>query len=847
MDAQVGVVQQPVTTSSTIWVGECQCPKWKKSTHRAVEQNLTTSLECGGERDALLDVACGSGIDIDSFLREKWIRVAFTSSFGSNSRVRVRARRVRIGSHEFVVVERNVFGCDDSVYRKDNKLWEGLPRGQACVFVESGDRAGFIPIGRLQGLRKFNSFDGPYGIRGRQPVSAVAMEAIDGDCGHISAFVHTGERYWLVGNKDTHLLVSFSVPEKDIFSNTAEGGAITNEGDKPLQGANYSPPSLAVRIARLWGQTLRALPDEKSFGLHEFLSSNRYTACFDAVLQDCGHLVDYGEDELLQFYALTQSGESLAEGLCVDPVSAIVNLQSFGLRVVPFHSEQCSSVPEILDLGTDEYSQYGGQVARRLNCRGAVMYGLDAQGIVVRLWKLPSHAYVVERAAQEAIVTHRLSGTVLRDKLRRKLDRLPKEIRRCVTEWSSARLEPLLNLAAWLHIMGKVTPEVGLDGLQEVRRSWITLQQQLVKHTKDMREHLQLYEPPVAEAAINNPDVIMCVGPQGCGKSTFCRAFCVLLQKVGQKPRWINQDEVGGRNEFIEAIRRAKESDCTHILIDKMNLDDAARNADYASFNLKTITVAWVHPCDVDVMVSTCLERVCHRGNAHRTFRGTVSPGKKRKMMTIIRGCVQRCEPPTTGIVIEANVLDPPAITIESVWKGLCRHTMSELPDIKDLSVADALEIARRYELLLSHSSRPFNCGIIKVVNSELLVALVPADYLEGKKMRKELDISTIYLGDRSHFDLTLLSELQTLEGTSIQVAPVRIASDAKATAIEIRNNNEFPCQNAHPHITIATAPGVPAKYSNELLSKVSTETSDIKVMEVSPDVSISGVFQFVR
>ncbi|AAZ12975.1 hypothetical protein, conserved [Trypanosoma brucei brucei TREU927] len=160
---------------------------------------------------------------------------------------------------------------------------------------------------------------------------------------------------------------------------------------------------------------------------------------------------------------------------------------------------------------------------------------------------------------------------------------------------------------------------------------------------------------------------------------------------------------------------------------------------------------------------------------------------------------------------------------------------------------ADAHRFERICTLPLHDGEKPMIFGAIMINDLAAVRSLVPADYLEGKNMQDEFHITTIYLGGKPPQDDELFKKLQTLEGTSIQVAPVRIASDAKATAIEIRNNNEFPCQNVHPHITIATAPGVPAKYSNELLSKVSTETSDIKVMELSPDVSISGVFQFVR
>ncbi|KAF8307199.1 hypothetical protein TcBrA4_0020730 [Trypanosoma cruzi] len=76
--------------------------------------------------------------------------------------------------------------------------------------------------------------------------------------------------------------------------------------------------------------------------------------------------------------------------------------QSFGRDVV--------TPQPAVELGTDEYAALRDGMARRLNCEGAVVYGCNEAGVVVRMWKQRSHAYAMERAAQEAIVTHRLCG-----------------------------------------------------------------------------------------------------------------------------------------------------------------------------------------------------------------------------------------------------------------------------------------------------------------------------------------------------------------------------------------------------------------------------------------------------
>ncbi|PWU95757.1 hypothetical protein C3747_265g27 [Trypanosoma cruzi] len=126
-------------------------------------------------------------------------------------------------------------------------------------------------------------------------------------------------------------------------------------------------------------------------------------------------------------------------------------LQSFGLDAV-------TSQPAV-ELGTDEYAVLRDGMARRLNCEGAVVYGCNEAGVVVRMWKQRSHAYAMERAAQEAIVTHRLCGVALRSRLAGKLARLPEEVRRCLGDWEAERLDYLVRFAAWLHLTRRQTGE----------------------------------------------------------------------------------------------------------------------------------------------------------------------------------------------------------------------------------------------------------------------------------------------------------------------------------------------------------------------------------------------------
>ncbi|PWU84200.1 hypothetical protein C4B63_247g12 [Trypanosoma cruzi] len=169
------------------------------------------------------------------------------------------------------------------------------------------------------------------------------------------------------------------------------------------------------------------------------------------------------------------------------------------------------------------------------------------------MWKQRSHAYAMERAAQEAIVTHRLCGVALRSRLAGRLAGLPEEVRRCLGDWEAERLDYLVRFAAWLHVTGRQTARTDLGGLQDLRRRWITLQNQFtqcVAADAHVRSQVMHYEPSGDDAVTSDPDTVVCVGLQGCGKSTFSRTLYALLRQARLSPCWINQDEAGGRRQF---------------------------------------------------------------------------------------------------------------------------------------------------------------------------------------------------------------------------------------------------------------------------------------------------------
>lgn len=137
-------------------------------------------------------------------------------------RVRVKKTTVVVGETTFVLEERSIAGQDDPVYEKSSDVWEEVPRGQANVFVSSGPgdgRGGAVaaapPVCTLRGLRKFGYNDSKYGKRSAVR-TVVALDKENGECAHVAAFSHGGQKFWVVGSKHVHMVLRDHKYEEDL-------------------------------------------------------------------------------------------------------------------------------------------------------------------------------------------------------------------------------------------------------------------------------------------------------------------------------------------------------------------------------------------------------------------------------------------------------------------------------------------------------------------------------------------------------------------------------------------------------------------------------------------------------
>ena len=781
--------------------------------------------------------------------RVPWSETVF-AEFGDISEESL-GRRVK-EAHRFVTLgekfclklcERSIVGIDDTVYSKSRTIWEGLPRGQCKVFLkECNNDSDYTEVCLMHGIRKFGYSDASYGYP-KETVKAVALIKENGECAHVASFrwqsnsSEAAVKFWVVGSKNVTLVY------RDGFA--AEDG-------KMYEGQRYS---FALKIMHLWEErkSRMSVADQNTF--FDLLADGKYTASGEAIFADSQHLVDYfGKNDLIFFGLAMTSADSMssASGLCIPPGQALDLFKSCGLTHV--------NASNALEFGSDEYKAYINEIARRENSEGCVMYGLNGDGKVCCMWKEKSYPYVMERYARECIVNG-YAGPLLESRLKIRLTKEPAELRAHFTGWEQHRLPFLLKFAAWLRCTGRLAARGSNNAKDDndrhdetwsVKNKWITLQtecQQIDEETLlSMVEALGK-----AENIEQHFVMVMMCGPPGAGKSTLARALCAMLSAAGQTPRWHNQDEAGSRNQYLMTIKQSiANHSVTHVILDKSNLAEANRN-DYVELNLMpTLTLVFNHPEGSEALIDCCVERVRTRGVAHRSLTGEVID-----LPNIISSFVNNMSLPIDDTVVALDVRDTPEVMLQTAWGKLVEFSAVEgrtpLPPFSEADgparIQKIISEAAAYEQKLAvHSTlgRPqsFACLAFKG-DSETILRLLPPESMKcanggEKNVRPSFHITTKYFGgimDPSWY----VRHCERL-GQKLQVQCVALVWDESAVAIQVSPHN-FEVENKIPHITVALSPGVPPRYSNQLLQKTEGE-GDVHRLPLE-DTHLQCTFEF--
>ncbi|GET91219.1 hypothetical protein, conserved [Leishmania tarentolae] len=773
------------------------------------------------------------------------------------------------------------FGCNDSTY--------GYPDALQTVIAmdeENGER------GHL------SAFVVPPVKKGEKSADSQAgCDAADeGDA---------SRRFWVMGVKDVHIVLDYAVSDDCLHYYSSLGSRysqvvnisrlwkamLSSNGAASGGGDGGCAPSSASTDAR--AAAAPTLTPAQARAFHEILYKKMWTSCFMVIPSDRQKPMGYSGTMELRFYALTLHRHALEkaragrtdlpsskapeqgkldkheeascaeneaqqyswqDGLCIPVAEAAALYASVGLAFSRY------SAPVV--YRSPEYVQLLQKINRRMDVKGCVMYGADANGKVIRLWKEKAYPHAMERATLEAVTNHKLSGNDLQVCLSKKVDQQPPELRCHFEDWQVSRMPWLMHFSAWLKMTRRCTPHMQPNELFQLRKEWLALQKEFqiaLDSDPKLRDACGLYQPdPVQWASdTHDLDVIKLVGPQGSGKSTLSRSLYVLLQKAGYQPRWVNQDEAGKREKFLALLRQATQaqSTVTHLIIDKMNLD-ARTNSDYDSLPL-SLTVTWFHPDGEEALYDVCIGRVLDRGNAHRSIR--IDPNltlqeRKRKQQitrTFVRKAVRSCAMPNDPheCVLKLDITSPLDDMVRLIWEKLQDNGRHALPPVRDENVTEALHLAHEYESFLQNRPRAptYACiGIQKQQDVEKLLSLVPPEFTAGQVVQREFHVTTKYFG--GEIDPAMFVALAKLLGQSVTLTLESVVADAFGVAITVcRDDALYPCANPIPHITISNRTGVLPKYSNDLVSPTAYpgDPAERKVLPLPRNCTVTGVFEF--
>ncbi|KAG5471432.1 hypothetical protein LSCM1_01520 [Leishmania martiniquensis] len=710
-------------------------------------------------------------------------------------------------------------------------------------------------------------------------------------------------RFWVIGSSGVHIVLDYHVSEKCLryysklgcrYSHAVRisrlwkamlprGRGWSIDGTAALSPTNSS--ASVVPSGTLTAAQVRLF--------HDTLRSNMWTSCFTAILSDSQPRMNDDAVKELRFYAVTLHGRafetasacrtapssgkateahkahspkgaasaphaappySMQDGLCLPVAEAEALYASVGLSFASYSGPVLYNSPD--------YVQLLDSIHKRMDSGRCVMYGANADGKVMRMWEVRSYLYIMERATREAIVNHKLFGKALQERLQKRLNQQQPEVRDCLNEWEASRMPWLLRFASWLQMTQRLTPHARRDELDQLRNDWLSLQkdfQAALDADPQLYDACGQYQPDPLQwgGRALDFDVVKFVGPQGCGKSVLSRALYVLLQKAEYRPRWVNQDECGSRNKFLAALRQATQAKpkMTHLIIDKMNLD-ADMNHDYDDLPL-SLTVTWFHPDGESALYKVCIARVLGRGKGHRTIYVDPDLTLKERQTQIkstrsfVRTAVRACEVPKDRreVVLVLDITTPLDDMLQMMWEKLQENGTHTLPAVTDTDVGQAIDLARQYESLLRDLPHVPTYACIGIRGKEdvaKLLSLVPSDFTTAQVVQTEFHLTTKYFG--GEMDPVTLVELAKLLGQSVTLTLEFVVGDADGVAVVVRRDDaHFPCANPIPHITISNRPGVPPKYSNELISPTAYtgDSAKRKVLKLPPSSTVKGIFEF--
>lgn len=708
------------------------------------------------------------------------------NEFVKNGTVKCNETTLSLGDQEIQTFEYSISyrHKEDKVY-VDQTLRRILPRG-LCVIKIDG-----IIVHIVVGIVKFG-YDGDY--EKESPCKIVAKqytEKENGQCGHVSTFLHNGEQYFVFGSKMVHLIARTSHLEQDI----------NYYNDK----TRYT---VAINIANLFITKYLHVIDN----VFTFCYLHKVTLCCEAIFPDDQHIVDYKGDSSLLFFAITCPIDENAPLTWCNPIDARQHFQEMGLDVIA----------RVVSANPSEWENCAEDFRNATNSEGAVVYCLDGDGNVIFIYKDKNRHYVFWRAVREQL-RNRSNLEIFLKRLRNPQFKNLPDIETLIVE--------AMQFRAFFFRLSQEERSQFFTRWND----YYTLFDQLSSEDK---EALVMPERPVcAELPSDNLIVTIIIGIPGTGKSTLAAMLSTILPGIN-----LEQDMFAGssnpKKDYHAAIHRhASDQTCKHLVLSKVNHTEIMRQ------EARDILNEVGRPCQIYYVefehrsVDFYVERITLRGRSHRTLypsdttRGVIFRFLKEA----------KANPLTDEEELTALRIDPENSkedNFRQVVEFLASNGIIDI-ELNDETIDTALKNVTAYEesnleFALSVPEKPVKSKPPKIATLLYDALAFQASDVLGIQPMIETALVDKECKTEFHMTVTFYTKDKPVRtdlifGEEVPINVIGYVSDEKATTLIIEKSEHIvrlQVQADIPHITFALANGVKPFYSNELVKRCVAENT---------------------